>query len=81
MEKKFDLNGREIRYIYRIVRYRNGDCFDTDTFKTREEAIKEAEWLWQKEKNDSIFVSEWETIDEDGFPIDYNPIWEDGKLI
>ena len=80
MKKKFDLNGREIREVFRIIRYRNDDCFDTETFATEEEAIKEAEWLWAKEKNDYICVSSWETIDEDGgFYVDYNPIWENGK--
>lgn len=80
MEKRFDPNGREIREVFRIIRYRKGDCFDTDTFDTEEEAIKEAEWLWKNEKNDSICVSSWETVDEEnGFYVDYNPIWENGK--
>lgn len=80
MEKRFDPNGREIREVFRIIRYRNGDCFDTDTFDTEEEAIKEAEWLWKHEKNDSICVSSWETVDEEtDCYVDYNPIWENGK--
>ena len=80
MEKRFDSNGREIREVWRLIRYRNNDCFD-EVFPTKEKAIEEAEWLWKNEKNDYICISEWETVDEDGYYQDYNPIWENGKLI